>query len=66
MKSLFDNNFRYTNTAANLDAEANSVIKPIFDRYVDIGYSPREISCILSNMVNDLECEAVLSKGIKP
>jgi len=62
MKSFFDENHRFTPEAEALDRELDKVIRPIFDKYVKLGYSPREISHILTLAALMSECEAILTK----
>ena len=58
MKSLFDENFRYTPEAKLLDKEANDALETLFKRWG--GYNPREISHIIKWTVNDIELETIL------
>lgn len=60
MKSLYDKNFKYTYEASALADEAQNVLDDLFAKYVDLGYSPREISHILQAVIQDLECSEVL------
>jgi len=60
-KSLFDKDHRYTSDADSLEVAAFRALAPIFADYLKKGYSPREISHILSSAVRDLECESLLT-----
>lgn len=63
MKSLFDiTNHRYSQIAMELEGEADRALKPIFDKYVKMSFSPREISHIMNLSASNLECEAILTK----
>ena len=61
MKSLFGDDYRYSEYGLELDREAASHLKDLFDKYLNLGYSPREISHIIQGSVRDLELEAVLN-----
>ena len=45
-KSLYDK-FRYSPEGEEMDKEADKIIEPIFDKYVSLGFCPREISHLL-------------------
>lgn len=62
-KSLFDVNDRYEERAMLLDSEIAKALRPIFKKYIDQGYSIREIAAIASHTVLDLECDYVLDKS---
>jgi hypothetical protein len=59
-KSLYDKNDRYTYDASALSFDTNFVLKNIFKKYVNLGYSPREIAHIMITDVHDLELDAIL------
>lgn len=63
MKTLFSEQpgFRMNEDARALDREFSKVVRPIFKKYLDMGYSPREISHILYGIALDEELDAVLS-----
>lgn len=61
MKSLFDENFKYTQEASNLEAEFYKAgVSSLFSKYVELGYSPREIFYILSQCLNDMSLNELL------
>lgn len=61
MKSLFDENFKYTKEASNLEAEFYKAgVDTLFSKYVELGYSPREIFYILSQSLNDMSLNELL------
>lgn len=64
MKSLYDKNWRYTKDGDSLDRVTNNVLAPIFREWVEQGYSPREISHLMQQIVTDIECETILSKPV--
>ena len=51
MKSLFRNDYRYTDDAIMLDVELNDVIKPIMEEYINNGFSPREVEYVAQSTV---------------
>lgn len=63
MKSLYDDNDRYTNAANDFDLEVYRAIQPIFDKWVSLGFSIRDLACITRASVNNLELGALLSDG---
>lgn len=61
MASLFDKDFRYTQSATDFEAECYTALRPIFDRWVERGWSPRELSHIISAIAHsDLQCSTIL------
>ncbi len=61
MKSLFDENFKYTQEASNLEDEFYKAgVASLFSKYVELGYSPREIFYILSQSLNDMSLDELL------
>jgi hypothetical protein len=66
MKSLYDEKyFRYTEDAIALSSEAHALLKPAFEKYMEMGYSPREISQIIQTEVGMVECQIVLCRTSK-
>lgn len=63
MKTLFDNNFRYTNDALTLEDIVTSHLKHVFKKHVEEGFSPREISLIMQSAIAMLEMEAVMNRN---
>ena len=53
-KSLFDKNYRYKKETNNLVDKVSKVLEPIFNEYIDKGFSPREIEYIISETSHDL------------
>lgn len=60
MKSLFTDKARYTMEAHELSNEVFPIIRKVFDKYLALGYSPRDISSIMQWAVTDCELYAVL------
>ncbi len=48
-------NEKYTKEALDLSQEANIVLEPFFKKYIELGYSSREISHILQLQVFESE-----------
>jgi hypothetical protein len=53
-KSLYDNDYRYTDEALKLDGQSDSALRPIVKEWCDKGYSPREIMQIIKSAVDVL------------
>ena len=64
-KSMFDANEKYLPIAANLEHEVSKLLKPIFIKYQEKGYTIRDISHILMLSIMDMETERILTKDIK-
>lgn len=61
MKSLYDKNFKYTEDALAFANEIFNAIRPIFEKYSKIGFSPRELSHIAQAEIMDKELDTILS-----
>ncbi len=61
MKSLYDTDHRYTSDARELSEATIAALKHIFAKYVEQGYSPREIAHLMQADVADLEVSSVLN-----
>jgi hypothetical protein len=59
-KPLFDHDHRYTQAATNLADDGAAAIFVLFQKYIEQGYSPREISIVLMHEVMEQELLAVL------
>lgn len=55
----------YNGDAKTLDSEASKIIRPLFKKYIEKGYNPRDISHILSAVVGIEECEFILTRNAK-
>ena len=60
MKSLFDENFRYTYEAEAISLSTSTACRYIMDGWAEYGYSPREIAHIMKWAISDLELEKLL------
>lgn len=63
-KSLYDDNARYTDDAQELENRASQCLSSLFDDWLARGYSPRDISNVMTLLVLDLEMTSVLT--LKP
>jgi hypothetical protein len=61
MKSLYTENHRYTDQAISLGTETGNAVTEIFKKYIDLGYSPREVSYIMQQEIRDIELMEVLN-----
>lgn len=60
-KSFYDPaNHRYTSEARICDDEIFKALRPLMDKYLALGYGPREIAHLMINAVGSLESNAVL------
>lgn len=60
MKTLFSENYRHTENSLEVAKEFDDAIDKIFEKYVSLGYSPREIAVIAYSAVSMSECRVVL------
>ncbi len=65
MKSLYDENAKYTPDALALDRAAARLMKPLMEDYVARGYSPREVAHLISDSVNLEGTEFILTADMK-
>ena len=64
MKTLFQEDGRYTSDAIHLIGQLRKVFKPIIKGYAKNGYSIREISHIAQAAIFDFENEYILTKQV--
>lgn len=60
-KTLFTKYFAYNEDGCKVSDEAHSIIGPLFKKYREAGYSPREVSAIYHAVVGI--CEMPLDSG---
>jgi hypothetical protein len=66
MKSLFIqdedpiNRYRYNADGQALDTETHKAISAVFEKFVEDGFSPREISHIMQSSIMEHELEAII------
>ena len=65
MKTLFDENAKYTKDAQNLDAEIQTAVEPIMRSYAKEGFSIRDIYNIAHLTVMDIMTEIILDNDMK-
>jgi hypothetical protein len=59
MKSLYNESYKYTPDAIELSTETFKTNCNIFQKYLRLGYSPREISQIMQSSINELELNTI-------
>ena len=64
MKSIYENNEKYSQDAGFLCSEVNAALKPIFKKYFDKGYLYREIAHVMLGEVISLESLEILTKAV--
>ena len=65
MKTLFQEDGRYTSDAIHLLGELRKSFKPIIKGYAKNGYSIRELSHIAQAAISDFEAEYILTGQIE-
>jgi len=58
--SLYTGDNYYTKTARDLDDEVHKIIRPVFDKYIAMGYNPREVSHAMLSEITNIELMTVL------
>lgn len=58
---LFDMNHRYTQTALDFENEIYQAIRPIMDRYIQAGFSPRDLFYLAQMAASDISLCALFS-----
>lgn len=61
MKTLYDENFRYSDAADELSSRSSDALLFIFQSFVKQKFSPREIAHVINGVVHELELAAVLN-----
>jgi hypothetical protein len=57
---LFTESGQYTEESSQLDIEVYQALFPILSKWVDAGYSPREIAHVMEHSVFDLELNEMM------
>lgn len=61
MKSMYhEKYYSYLPSAVALDTEVSDILLPVFEKYIDKGYSPREISQVIQVAVGVVECDIII------
>lgn len=53
-ESLFDRNHQYLLDARILDSKTINLTERLFEEYIEMGYSPREIEYIMTTAIKDI------------
>jgi hypothetical protein len=62
---LFDDKYdAYTEDARSLDSETIKVIKPVFFKYIALGFTARDISQIMQSTIQSLEAETRITQAM--
>jgi hypothetical protein len=59
MKSLYTESYGYNPDAIELSTETFKTNSNIFQKYLRLGYSPREISQIMQSSISELELNTI-------
>lgn len=51
MKSIYDDDIRYSDDASELDDKTTKLVQPLFREYLKLGYNPREICQVIERAV---------------
>jgi len=62
--SLFNATDNYTKEANDLCQEFETAMTPVWDKAIQLGYSPRELSHIFQSTIACLESEVILKAGL--
>ena len=60
--AVWDENYKRTNEADNLDYEVGLVLCPILDKAIKNGLTPEDVLCIVTQVTNEWVLDTVLSK----
>lgn len=63
--NLFSQNgyHTYTELANQIDQEAHNALRPIFEKWLDAGCSPRELSYVITRAAIDIELMEILTRN---
>jgi folate-dependent phosphoribosylglycinamide formyltransferase PurN len=65
-KKFFDNDTHaWSDDARQLASEAGRLLRPLYERYMKEGYSPREIDYIINSESNCISLGEVVHKGME-
>jgi hypothetical protein len=66
MKSFYHKNYdSYLDAGRELDKEVNELLRPTFEKYTKLGYSPHEIEQVMGNAVTMLSCSIIMERTYK-
>jgi hypothetical protein len=63
---LFDEHGQYSEAALSLDMAVSLAIRPFFEDYMKMGFSPREIAHIVNHAILGVEMEEMMDVMFKP
>jgi len=63
---LFDEHCQYSEAALSLDMAVSLAIRPFFEDYMKMGFSPREIAHVINHAVLGVELEQMMDVLFKP
>lgn len=61
MKSLFEENFRWTDRALSAADEIEKTLFEVYEKLTSEGYSPREVTALAVACVNQVEVQTILN-----
>jgi hypothetical protein len=62
---LFDENFKYTEEALDIDTKVSRFLDSLYKEVIDKGGSPRELSAIIGTANLGSMCDACLTHGME-
>jgi hypothetical protein len=65
MLYLFDEKYKYTDAARQLESEFRKEITPLFEKYLRLGYSSREIEGLINDCIFSCVMEKRLMERVK-
>ena len=66
MKSFYHKKFdSYLDAGRELDTEVSQLLRPIFEKYIKLGYSPHEIEQVMGTTVTMLSCSIIMERNSK-
>ena len=60
MKSLYNEDHRYTKAGEALDRATFQAVNSLFMKWAEDGYSPREIAHIMQGAINEMELSTII------
>jgi len=66
MKSFYHKEFdSYLDAGRELDMEVSKLLRPTFEKYIKLGYSPHEIEQVMGTAVTMLSCSIIMERTNK-
>jgi hypothetical protein len=60
-EKMFTESGQYTELASDIDAQTSHLIRPLFEGWMKVGYSPRDIGHIMLHAVMAVELEQMMA-----